>query len=62
MKNKKGAKTQKFVAQVSQQVKYGGGKSAKELAKQEEEKAKKKEAAGECVTMKNGFRNPCNYR
>ena len=36
------------MAQVSQQVKHGGGKSARELAKQEEDKAKKKEAAGEC--------------
>ena len=50
LKNKKGAKTQKFVAQVSQQVKHGGGKSAKELLKQEEEKAKKKEAAGSSIS------------
>lgn len=45
LKNKKGAKGQKFVQQVSQQVMHGGGKSSKELLKQEEEKAKKKEAA-----------------
>jgi len=46
LKNKKGAKTQKYVEQVSKQVKTGGsGKTAKELLKQEEEKAKKKEAA-----------------
>lgn len=45
LKNKKGTKQQKFVAQVSQQVKFGGGKSAKELAKQEEDKVKKKELA-----------------
>lgn len=45
LKNKKGAKTQKFVEQVSKQVKTGGGKSAKELLKQEEEKAKKKDQA-----------------
>ena len=47
LKNKKGTKNQKYVAQVTQQVKMGGGKSAKELAKQEEEKAKKKELAGQ---------------
>jgi len=45
LKNKKGGKAQKFVEQVSKQVKTGGGKSAKELLKQEEEKAKKKEQA-----------------
>lgn len=46
LKNKKGAKTQKYVEQVSKQVKTGGsGKTSKELLKQEEEKAKKKEAA-----------------
>jgi len=58
LKNKKGAKTQKFVAQVSQQVKYGGGKSAKELAKQEEEKAKKKEAAAKAKDELNTLFKP----
>jgi len=58
LKNKKGAKTQKFVAQVSQQVKHGGGKSAKELAKQEEEKAKKKEAAAKAKDELNTLFKP----
>jgi len=58
LKNKKGAKTQKFVAQVSQQVKYGGGKSAKELAKQEEDKAKKKEAAAKAKDELNTLFKP----
>jgi len=58
LKNKKGAKTQKFVAQVSQQVKHGGGKSARELAKQEEDKAKKKEAAAKAKDELNSLFKP----
>jgi len=58
LKNKKGAKTQKFVAQVSQQVKHGGGKSAKELLKQEEDKAKKKEAAAKAKDELNTLFKP----
>lgn len=46
MKNKKGSKNQKYVQQVTQQVKTVQGKTAKDLLKQEEEKAKKKELAG----------------
>lgn len=45
LKNKKGSKNQKYVQQVTQQVKTVQGKTAKDLLKQEEEKAKKKELA-----------------
>jgi len=58
LKNKKGSKQQKFVAQVSQQVKFGGGKSAKELAKLEEEKAKKKELAAKAKDELNSLFKP----
>ncbi|CAF0752352.1 unnamed protein product [Adineta steineri] len=42
LKNKKGAKNQKFIAQVQNQV-QNAGKSAREIAKQQEEKEKRKE-------------------
>lgn len=58
LKNKKGAKTQKFVQQVSQQVKQGGGKSSRELLKQEEEKAKKKEQAAKAKEELNTLFKP----
>merc|ERR1711915_97940 len=44
LKNKKGAKQQKFVAQVQHQVKAGGlSKSAKQLEKEREAQKKEKE-------------------
>ncbi|XP_066958801.1 zinc finger CCCH domain-containing protein 15 homolog [Macrobrachium rosenbergii] len=43
LKNKKGAKQQKFIQQVQHQVKYGGNKSARELEKEKECQLKKKE-------------------
>jgi hypothetical protein len=42
LKNKKGAKNQKFIAQVQNQV-QNAGKSAREIAKLQEEKEKRKE-------------------
>lgn len=42
LKNKKGAKNQKFIAQVQNQV-QNAGKSAREIAKMQEEKEKRKE-------------------
>lgn len=43
LKNKKGAKQQKFIQQVQHQVKYGGNKSARELEKEKETKGLKKD-------------------
>ncbi|XP_068246203.1 zinc finger CCCH domain-containing protein 15 [Palaemon carinicauda] len=43
LKNKKGARQQKFIQQVQHQVKYGGNKSARELEKEKENLLKKKE-------------------
>ena len=43
LKNKKGAKQQRFIQQVQHQVKYGGNKSARELEKEKENLLKKKE-------------------
>lgn len=43
LKNKKGAKQQKFIQQVQHQVKYGGNKSARELEKDKEVQGKKKD-------------------
>ncbi|XP_070569623.1 zinc finger CCCH domain-containing protein 15-like [Ptychodera flava] len=44
LKNKKGAKQQQFIKQVTQQVKSGGQKSARQLQKEQEEaKLKKKD-------------------
>lgn len=43
LKNKKGAKQQKFIQQVQHQVKYGGNKSARELEKDKESQVKKKD-------------------
>ncbi|XP_037804474.1 zinc finger CCCH domain-containing protein 15 homolog isoform X1 [Penaeus monodon] len=43
IKNKKGAKQQRFIQQVQHQVKHGGNKSARELEKEKEVQMKKKE-------------------
>ncbi|KAK4292105.1 hypothetical protein Pmani_035104 [Petrolisthes manimaculis] len=43
LKNKKGAKQQKFIQQVQHQVKYGGNKSARELEKEKDNLTKKKD-------------------
>lgn len=43
LKNKKGAKQQRFIQQVQHQVKFGGNKSARELEKEKENLLKKKE-------------------
>ncbi|XP_042235542.1 zinc finger CCCH domain-containing protein 15 homolog [Homarus americanus] len=43
LKNKKGAKQQKFIQQVQHQVKHGGNKTARELEKEKENQLKKKD-------------------
>ncbi|ROT64472.1 putative zinc finger CCCH domain-containing protein 15-like [Penaeus vannamei] len=43
IKNKKGAKQQRFIQQVQHQVKHGGNKSARDLEKEKEAQMKKKE-------------------
>ncbi|XP_050698240.1 zinc finger CCCH domain-containing protein 15 homolog [Eriocheir sinensis] len=43
LKNKKGAKQQKFIQQVQHQVKHGGTKTARELEKEKEGLGKKKD-------------------
>ncbi|KAK8750722.1 hypothetical protein OTU49_014973 [Cherax quadricarinatus] len=47
LKNKKGAKQQKFIQQVQHQVKHGGNKSAKELEKEVKKKDDKKKELAE---------------
>lgn len=44
MKNKKGGKNQKFIAQVQQQVKHGGSAAAKKLEDEKRLQKEKKEA------------------
>lgn len=44
LKNKKGSKNQKFIAQVQQQVKHGGNPAAKKLEDQKRLEKEKKEA------------------
>ncbi|KAG0712037.1 Zinc finger CCCH domain-containing protein 15 [Chionoecetes opilio] len=43
LKNKKGAKQQKFIQQVQHQVKYGGNKTARELEKEKDTQSKSKD-------------------
>lgn len=44
LKNKKGSKNQKFIAQVQQQVKHGGSVAARKLEEQKKAEKEKKEA------------------
>lgn len=44
LKNKKGGKNQKFIAQVQQQVKHGGSAAAKKLEDEKRLQKEKKEA------------------